>query len=179
MDSFEFNKIAGAVLGTGLLVLGLKNLGGELFHSGKVEKPGYVIEVAEKAPEGGEAVEAAKPLAELLASANVQKGMDKAKACAACHDFTKGGPAKTGPNLWDVIERPIAAAAGFEYSDALKGMAGKNWTYESMDAWLKAPKAFAAGTKMGFGGLKNDQARADVLAYLASLSDAPKPFPTK
>mgnify|MGYP000101826987 CR=1 FL=1 len=109
--------------------------------------------------------------------ADVAKGMDKAKACAACHDFAKGGPNKVGPELWDVIERPIGAAAGFAYSDGVKALAGKNWTYDDMNAWLKAPKEFIKGTKMGYSGIKNEQERANVIAYLASLSDAPKPFP--
>jgi cytochrome c len=177
MDSFEFNKIAGAVLATALLVLGLKNFSGEVFHSEAPEKPGMIIEVAEKAAEGGgEAVEAL-PLAQLLAKADVAKGMDKAKACAACHNFVKDGAAKVGPNLWDIIEKPIASAAGFAYSDGAKALAGKNWTYDDMNAWLKAPKEFIKGTKMGYSGIKNDQERANVIAYLASLSDAPKPFP--
>ena len=178
MDSFEFNKIAGAVLGTGLLVLGLKNFGGELFHTEAPEKPGMIIEVAEAAkPAEGETPVAALSIGALLAKADVAKGADAAKACGACHDFSKGGPNKVGPELWDIVERPIGSSPGFGYSDGIKAMAGKNWTYADLDAWLKAPKEFVKGTKMSYAGMKKDQTRADIIAYLASLSDAPKPFP--
>ena len=178
MDSFEFNKIAGAVLGTALLVLGIKNFGGELFHTEAPEKPGMIIEVAEAAtPTEGGTPEVALSIGALLAKADVAKGADAAKACGACHDFTKGGPNKVGPNLWDIVEKPIGAIPAFAYSDGIKAMAGKNWTYADMDAWLKAPKEFVKGTKMSYAGVKKDQTRADLIAYLASLSDAPKPFP--
>lgn len=180
MDSFEFNKIAGAVLGTALVVFGLKELAGEIYHSEAPEKPGFVIEVAEAAT-GGEATGggevAAVSLGTLLASADATKGAAAAKACAACHVFTKGGPNKVGPNLWDVVGRNHAAVEGFAYSDSLKAKAGEPWTFEALNEFIAAPKAVIPGTKMVFGGVKRDQARADLLAYLATLSDAPKPFP--
>lgn len=178
MDSFEFNKIAGAVLGTALLVLGLKNFGGELFHTEAPEKPGMIIEVADASQPAVNGTPAeAVPIAVLLTKADPAKGKDIAKACAACHDFTKGGPNKVGPELWDIVERPIGSSSGFAYSDAVKAMADKKWTYESLDAFLKSPKAVVAGTKMTYAGVKKDQARADLIAYLATLSDSPKPFP--
>jgi cytochrome c len=180
MDSWTFNKISGAVLGTLLLVLGLGNLSGIIFHHDKVdpEKPGYRVEVAEAAPaEGGGEAAAPKPIGVLLASANAENGVKEAKACAACHKFEKGGANGTGPALWDIIERPKASTAGFAYSEGLKAMAADKWTYENLNAFLLAPKAYVKGTKMAFGGIKNDAKRADLIAYLASLSDAPKPFP--
>jgi cytochrome c len=178
MDSFEFNKIAGAVLGTGLLVLGLKNFGGELFHTEAPEKPGMIIEVADATkPVDSGAPVAAVPIAVLLAKADAVKGADAAKACGACHDFTKGGPNKVGPNLWDVVERSMGSAPGFAYSDGIKAMTDKKWTYEELNTWLTSPKAMVAGTKMSYAGMKKDQTRADIIAYLATLSDSPKPFP--
>ncbi len=122
MDGFEFNKIAGAVLATALIVFGLKELSGIIYHCETPEKPGYAIEVAE-AGSTGEAQAATGPavsLGTLLASADATKGAAGAKACAACHDFTKGGPNKTGPNLWDVVDRGIASHEGFTYSDGMK-----------------------------------------------------------
>jgi cytochrome c len=113
----------------------------------------------------------------LLAAADATKGATEAKQCAACHDFTKGGPNKTGPALWDVVERPIASAAGFAYSEGAKSKSAEKWTYETLNAFLTKPKDVIQGTKMAFGGIKNDKKRADLIAYLASLSDAPKPFP--
>ena len=178
MDSFEFNKIAGAVLATALVVFGLKELSGAVYHSAAPEKPGFIIEVAEAA--GTAETPAAGPalsIGTLLATADVAKGAAAAKACAACHDFTKGGPNKTGPNLWDVVERQIASHEGFTYSEGFKTHAADKWTYDNLNAFITSPKDYMKGTKMGFAGLKKDQTRADVIAYLASLSDAPKPFP--
>lgn len=180
MDSFEFNKIAGAVLGTALLVLGLKTFGGELFHSEAPEKPGMVIEVADAAAAAGteSATPAAVvPIAVLLATADAKKGAGIAKACAACHSLEKGGANKVGPALWNVVGRNMGSAPGFAYSEGMKAMGAKPWDYDSLNAWLHVPKEFVKGTKMAFAGVKKDQDRADLIAYLASLSDSPVPFP--
>ncbi len=180
MDSFEFNKIAGAVLGTALAVFGLKELSGVVYHAEKPEKQGFAIEVAEAATggeaEGGEAA-TAKPLGELLTAASAEKGAAAAKACGACHDFTKGGPNKVGPNLWDVVERKHGTHEGFTYSEAMAAKSAEAWSYEALNAFLTNPKAAVPGTKMAYAGLKSAEKRADLLAYLQSLSDAPKPFP--
>ena len=181
MDIFEFNKMAGAVLGTALVVFGLKELAAEIYHSEAPEKPGFAIEVAEAAT-GGEATGgggevAAVSLGTLLASADATKGAAAAKTCAACHGFVKGGPNKVGPNLWEIVERNYAAHEGFAYSDAMKAKAAEKWTYEALNEFIKAPKEAVPGTKMAFGGVKKDPTRADLLAYLATLSEAPKPFP--
>jgi cytochrome c len=177
MDSFEFNKIAGAVLGTALAVFGLKELSGAIYHADKPEKPGFFIEAAEaETPAaGGEVV--AVSIGTLLATADVTKGANKAKACAACHSFDKGGANKTGPNLWDVVERNMGSHEGFAYSEALGGRKAEKWTYEALNAFITGPKVYVKGTKMSYAGMKKDADRADLIAYLASLSDAPKPFP--
>jgi cytochrome c len=179
MDSFEFNKIAGAVLGTALTVFGLSILSETIFHHEAPEKAGFLIEVAEAETAGGEAgaPAEAKPIGVLLASADAAKGAAGAKACAACHSFEKGGANKTGPGLWDVVERPFASHEGFAYSEALVALKDKKWTYDELNAFILNPKAHVKGTKMTFAGIKNDAKRADIIAYLASLSDAPKPFP--
>ena len=177
MKSLEFNKIAGAVLATGLLVLGLKNFGSELFKTEAPEKAGYVIEVAQAATTDAAAAVKAEPLPVLLAKADVGKGMAGAKACAACHNFEKGGANKVGPALWNVVGRKMGSADGFSYSDGFKAMGDKPWEFDALDAWLKAPKEYIPGTKMAFGGIRNDQDRANVIAYLDSLSDAPLPLP--
>jgi cytochrome c len=180
MDSFEFNKIAGAVLATALVVFGLKELSGIIYHSETPEKPGFVIEVAEATETPSEAPAEGVPavsIGTLLASADPAKGLGAAKPCLACHDFKKGGPNKVGPNLWDIVERGIASHEGFSFSDGMKARTAEKWTYENIDAFLKNPKAAVKGTKMAFAGVKKDQVRADLIAYLASLSDAPRPFP--
>lgn len=178
MNSFEFNKIAGAVLGTLLVVFGLQNLTGIIYHAEKPEKQGFAIEVEEATETAEEApAEAAKPIAVLLASADPAKGQTAAKACMACHDVSSANTNKVGPGLWNVVERPVGAHEGFSYSDALKAKGG-TWTYEELNKFIANPKADVPGTKMGFAGIKDDAKRADVIAYLRTLADAPKPLPT-
>ncbi len=176
--NMELNKIAGAVLGTALLVFGLKTVTGMIYDAEAPEKQGYAIEVAESGggeAGGGETV--TESLGSLLAKADPTKGQAQAKACLACHVFEKGGPNKTGPDLWDVVERPIASYEGFAYSDSLKEKSSEKWTFDMLNEFIKNPKSVAPKTKMTFGGIKRDAARADLLAYLRTLSDSPKPFP--
>lgn len=175
----ESYKIFGSIFGTALFVLGLGNLGDAIFHSEKpaADKQGFLIEAAEAVEPGGAAAEAKVSLGTLLASADATKGAGEAKACAACHDFTKGGPNKVGPNLYEVVERGVGSHEGFAYSEGASALKAEKWTYDNLNAFLTNPKGFVKGTKMAFGGIKNDKKRADVIAYLASLSEAPKPFP--
>ncbi|MBS7543338.1 c-type cytochrome [Ancylobacter oerskovii] len=177
MDSFELNKIAGAVLGVLTFTLGLNVFSGILFTSHAPEKPGFEIAVPEGG--GGAAVAAAAPdvpIAELLPKASIEKGAAVAKKCAACHNFVEGAGAKVGPDLYAVVGRPVASAEGFAYSAALKAHGG-NWTFEELNAFLKNPKADIPGTAMGFAGLAKETERADLLVYLNSLSHSPQPIP--
>jgi cytochrome c len=178
LDSWTFNKIAGAVLGTALMVFGLKEVAGMVYepHAPDKDKPGYMVAVEEAGTDHGGAAAEVVSIGTLLASADATKGATEAKACASCHDFTKGGPNKTGPALWDIVDRAPGAAAGYAYSEGMKAHTSP-WTYAELDAFLKNPKAVVKGTKMAFGGVKNDAKRANLIAYLATLSDAPKPFP--
>ncbi len=115
-------------------------------------------------------------VAALLASADAGDGRKIFRKCKACHTADKGGRHKVGPNLWDVVGRAKAGAAGCRFSGALAGLGGA-WTFEDLDAFLAKPKAFAPGTKMTFNGVKKAADRAAVIAYLRSLSDSPKPLP--
>jgi cytochrome c len=180
MDSWTFNKIAGAVLGTALLVLGLQNLGKGIYHAEApaADKQGFLIEVAEAAEPGAPADGAAAvSLGTLLASADATNGASVAKACVACHNFEKGGANKTGPGLYELVDRGIGSHEGYAYSEAMLGHKADKWTFDNLNVYLKAPKKYIVGTKMAFGGIANDKKRADLIAYLGSLSDAPKPFP--
>src|ERR1700692_1828086 len=144
-----------------------------------LEKPGFEIAVKE-APEGGAKEAAAppsEPIEKLLQTASVEKGAAAAKKCAACHTFEKGGPNRVGPNLFGIVERARATEAGFNYSAAMKGKGGK-WTYDDLNKFIANPKGFVPGTAMGFAGIPKDSERADVIAYLRSLSDNPVPLPT-
>ena len=122
------------------------------------------------------AAEAEKPLGARLAAADAAKGATIAKRCEACHTLNKGGAIRVGPNLYGVVGRPKASFPGFVYSDAVKKLGG-SWTYEDLDRFLTKPSAFAPGTKMGFPGLPSGEERADVIAYLRSLSPDAPPLP--
>ena len=111
-----------------------------------------------------------------LGSASLVKGAKLFKKCKSCHTTKKGGKNTIGPNLWDVVGRKIAGSTGFKYSEALKGKGG-DWSFAALDAFLANPKSYAKGTKMSFRGVKKNEDRADLLVYLHSLSDAPKPLP--
>jgi Cytochrome c2 len=159
MDSFELNKILGAVLATCLVLLVTSFAAQAIFAPVKPEKPGFEIAVKEDT-HGGAAKEAA------------------AKKCAACHTFEKGGPNRVGPNLYNVLNEPKGEGrAGFNFSAAMKAKGG-TWTYDDLNAFLTNPKAFIPGTAMGFAGITKDSERADVIAYLRSLSENPAPLPT-
>lgn len=180
MSMNENYKIYGAILGTALMAFGLKELSGVIYHAEAPEKPGYLIEVAE-AGTGGEATaggdQPAVSVGTLLASADPAKGQAAAKGCQSCHDFTKGGPNKTGPNLFGVVMRKHGVHEGFKYSDAMAAKSSEDWSYEALNDFIKSPKTAVPGTKMVYPGLKKDVDRANLLAYLATLSDAPVPFP--
>jgi cytochrome c2/sporulation protein YlmC with PRC-barrel domain len=90
------------------------------------------------------------------------------RACAACHTLNQGGPTRVGPNLFGVAERSIASVSGYNYSNALKAHQG-SWDQASLDAFLKNPRGYAPGTYMTFPGIRSDQDRQNVVAYLESL----------
>jgi cytochrome c len=177
MNSFELNKILGALLGTCLVLVALRIAAGEIFTPEKPAKPGYEIAVKEEAPAGGAAAApAAVPIATLLASASPERGADVARQCQACHNFQQGQGPKIGPDLYNIVGRKIASTSGFNYSAALKSKNG-NWDFEALNTWLTKPNSFAPGTAMTFAGISSDKQRADVIAYLDTLSPNPVPLP--
>jgi cytochrome c len=178
VDSFEWNKIFGGVLAGLLAVLGVSIISDMMYARHLPEKPGYEVAGAEEAPAAGApAAEAEKPAAFYLASADIAKGEAVFKKCAACHNVDPGGANGTGPALNGVVGGPIAAKAGFNYSEALSGMKGKNWDWDNLWGWLKSPKAFMAGNKMSFAGISKPEDRAAVIAYINSKSASPLPLP--
>ncbi len=176
MDSFELNKVAGAVLGALLFAVGSGFVAELIYHPKPAGNAGYPLPEPEPKAASTAAAPKAEPIAVRLASADAEKGKGGTKACQACHSFEKGGPNKVGPDLWDVVERQKAHAAGFEYSAGLKEKGG-TWTYEDLDHFLENPKGYIKGTKMAFAGIGSPTERANVIAYLRTLSDSPKPLP--
>lgn len=179
MDSFELNKMAGAVLGTLLFAMVVSLAAEAIFHQADPETPGYIVEVPEEGETAVAEAEEVVPLPVLLAAATVDGGEGVAKKCAACHSFDQGGANKVGPNLWNIVNGSMAHLDDFNYSGAMseRADAGGVWGFEELDAFLANPKAYMDGTSMAFAGLRKPEDRADMIVYLRSLSDSPVPLP--
>lgn len=168
----RFNTIAGWLLFSGIVALGLNAVSERVFEANKPERPetmGYAIEGVVEA-----GAEAGPDLGTLLASADPAAGEKIFAKCSSCHTAAQGGANGIGPDLWGTVGEPIGKGkAGYAFSSALSGHGG-NWTYENLDAWLKSPSAFAPGTKMTFAGLSKPEDRADVIAYLKQQGGGPE-----
>ncbi|GHF12755.1 cytochrome c family protein [Kordiimonas sediminis] len=177
MDSFEWNKVFGAVIASALVIMVISTVSGMVYPENHPEKPAYTIEVA-SAEGAEEAVEEQGPtLAELMVGASADKGERQFAKCKACHTVEKGGRQGTGPNLYGLIGRAVASVDGFKYSSAVADHGGE-WTYELLDHWLENPKTAIPGNSMSFAGIRKPDQRADLIAYLRSFADSPAPLPT-
>lgn len=174
MDNRQ-NIVAMMGLGAMIVALGATLVSTEIFSSERPEKMGYIVEDVEEEAGGSEAV-APVAIATLLPTADAAKGGEVFKKCASCHTVTQGGANGIGPNLYGTLGEEIGhGKGGYAFSDALSGKGGK-WDFDSMNAWLASPKAFAPGTKMSFAGLSKPEDRANLLVYLNSLGSN-LPFP--
>ena len=177
MQTTNSNKIAMALLGVLLLTKGLAVFSNAIYAPPTLAKPGYALPGGtETASAPAAAAPAEVPLPVLLAKADPAKGQADTKVCQSCHSFEKGAAAKVGPPLYGVVGRPVASIAGFGYSDGLKAKGG-NWSFEDINKFITKPSAYMAGTKMTYPGESDPAKRADILAYLQTLSDNPVPFP--
>ncbi|MBM3646509.1 MAG: cytochrome c family protein [Alphaproteobacteria bacterium] len=174
----SFNTVAGCVLASALFAMVLGHVSNALVHPHKLDKP--ALAVSDEAPTQTAAAAPAQelpPIGPKLASANIEAG--KAifqKQCFTCHTVDKGGLNKVGPNLWNIVGRKKGSHEGFSYSSALVAKGG-DWSYDDIDHLIFKPTSYVRGTKMAFVGLPKEQERADVIAYLRTLSDQPKPLP--
>jgi cytochrome c len=181
MDSFEFNKIAGAVLGTAIFIFVIRLVAETVYEPEKPAKPGYVVEGVVENPTGGAPaapVEEAMPdWGTVLASADVAAGKTVSVKCEQCHDTTSAKTSKIGPPLFGVVGRARASVAGFDYSSAMKAKGG-TWTYDEIFKFVKSPGAYIPGTKMTFAGLSKPEDRINLIAFLRTNTDgAPLAIP--
>lgn len=184
MNSFEWNKIFGAVLGTAIFIFVVRLVAEKLYEPEKPAKPGYVVEGVVETPAAGAAsapVEEALPdWGTVLAKADVAAGKTLSGKCEQCHDTSPAATNKIGPALYGVVERKRATVAGFDYSAAMKAKGGA-WSYDELFKFLKSPGAYIPGTKMSFAGLSKAEDRINLIAFLrtnaatAAAIPAPKP----
>jgi cytochrome c len=173
----NFNTVAGCILASALFAMVVGKVSNAVVHPHKLDKPARAV--VDEAPTQTAAAAPAElaPIGPLLAKANIEAG--KAiymKQCFTCHTIDKGGANKVGPNQWDVVGRKKASHEGFSYSSALQAKGGE-WTYEDLNHMIFKPSAYVKGTKMAFVGIPKEQDRADLIAYMRSMSDSPKPLP--
>ncbi len=181
MDSFELNKIIGAVLLTALIIIGIGKFTDILFHVEKPKESAYKVEGLEVVSTTASGQEATKvveavDIKALLAMGDLAHGEKVFKKCTACHMIAAGGKNMIGPNLWSVIGRQAGVVSDYKYSKAMIAY-GKEWTFEEMNSYLIKPQAYVKGTKMAFAGLRKEKDRASVILYMNSKSDSPKALP--
>lgn len=188
MSDLRINTIAGTVLGSLLLVMGLREAASFVFHPHVEKEPAYAVEIS-TAPKPGAAAEEDKPIdwgrlfgdpAQLATF--VTQGDKVHKQCLTCHsDQADGSGAKTGPVLYGVFGRTAGSAATYaSYSSSMKAY-GQPWSYDNLYAYLKSPGQYVKGTSMTFAGIRKSDDRVALVAYLRNLSAAnaalPAPLP--
>ncbi len=180
MADLTFNKIAGAVLATGLVIFGLQNLTAILFEKEPPAKPGYAIAVAEGEGGGQAAADVPPDWGTVLPTADVAHGQTVTSKCASCHQFDPADTPNIGPGLYGVVGRAPGSQAKYTmYDSAMQDFAKTHsaWTYDLLYQFLKNPQGFMPGTKMTFVGLKDPKDRVDVIAYLRSNGSPSFPIP--
>jgi len=172
VDTFEFNKIVMSILLALMILKAGDIIADKLVHPHYLEKNVFIVAGVEQKSSTGTPAKEEKlePMEPLLASANIQNGQQVAKQCLQCHSFEKGGPNKTGPDLWNITKRGVGKGPNYAYSTALQKKGG-DWTPDNLNAFLFKPRTFINGTKMSFAGLKKVEDRRDVIAYLQTLKD--------
>lgn len=183
MNGFEWNKIFAALVLAMLVAYFAGFIAKETTEPEIPEKIAFPVadlKIAEAAPAGAATPAAqAEPIEPLLATADPAAGQKTSRACTACHNFEKDAPNKVGPHLWGIVGRTVADVTDFAYSEGMKSHHDRKWTYDELNHFIYNPKAHVTGTKMAYAGLKDTKERANLIAWLRTLSDSPVPLPTK
>jgi cytochrome c len=185
MSDLRNNSILGALLASVLGVMAVGVGADALVQPNYPEKAGFLPEVTLESG-GGAATPSGPPdfgrlfADEAQLTALVARGERVHAQCVSCHTFDAGGANGIGPNLHDVFGRAAASHAGYEYSPAMEGHGGA-WDYLALNDFLRSPAQTVRGTKMAFAGLRNDEERVAMIAYLRSISPnnvaLPAPLP--
>lgn len=173
----EFNKIFAAILVAGIITGFSGFIAGQIIPPYEVEADTHAVAAKEAKATASKKKKAAEPVLGLIAAADVERGKKLSRACASCHSFNKGGPGKIGPNLWDIVNHDKADVDGYSYSNGMKKAGGK-WTMADLNKFLWKPKSLVPETKMGFAGIKKQEDRAALIAWMRSLADSPVALPT-
>ena len=179
MDSMEVNKGIAAVLVVGIVFFLTGLIGDKLIQQTEPSKPALAFATVSAPTAEVAKPEPLQPIAPLLASADPTAGEAYTKrVCTVCHTFNQGGKPLVGPNLYGVVGGPHDHQEGFNYSPAMVKYIGQPWTFEALNEWLFKPNQYAPGTRMTFAGIPSSKDRANVIAYLRTLSPNPVPLPT-
>lgn len=179
--SLELNKMAAAVLTAGVVAMSAGFVAKQLVHPTTLAENAYPIQIADAPAAGPAAPEAPslEPVLPLLADADVAAGEAAFRACASCHTYEQGGPNRVGPNLWNIVGNNHAHIEGFNYSGAMQERHDEPWSYEALNAFLANPRQALPGTRMAYNGMRSVQDRANLIAWLRTLSDDPQPLPSE
>ncbi|RZJ31037.1 MAG: cytochrome c family protein, partial [Brevundimonas sp.] len=181
----KWNKIFGAALATGLVIIGVQQVTGWIYHTEAPEKMGYFVDAPEEAAGGPAEVILPPDWGTVLPIADLAKGEAAFARCQACHNATSGGADGIGPNLFGVVGGPVMHRGGFAYSDAMSAHKAEapNWGYDQLDQFITAPARYVPGTKMSFAGIRDQQTRIDLIAWLRTQGSGgygiPAPDPAR
>lgn len=161
----------------------LLDRGADINASSRMDEPALHLaiifghqDVADLLRERGTRAPPVEDVERLIASADPAHGFEVALPCRGCHSVDREAKVIDGPPLWDIVGRPKASFNGYKYSPALKALSG-NWTYADLNEYIAHPAWTAPGLTMKMAGIHDAQQRADMIAFLRSLSDNPVPLP--
>ena len=179
------NKILAAALATAFVIIGVQQVTGAIYHSEAPEKMGYFVDAPEEAAGGPAEVVLPPDWGTVLPTADLAAGEAAFARCQACHNVASGGADGIGPNLYGVVGGPVMHRAGFAYSEAMAGHKAEapTWGYDQLDQFITAPGRYVPGTKMSFAGIRDQQTRVNLIAWLRSQGSGgfgiPAPDPSR